>query len=359
MHPATILTLIGWLSGLGGLSAQQKVDHTLRDFGGFAEEIQHSLVRNLERRIQLDPNPAIQRIVSMQRDHGKLPLADDPPYHRADRWAKGVAPTRELVVQGDEQHTALRKRFPSQVLLPDLHKAIWYEWVTGRIVRRDKPLSKREVMENIFHGYPPGSDDTLAHLLKKFDNDPKMQRMGQYLGNLYADLGAQVFEGITLYEAWYSGETIDVPDVDAIPFERKILKTRRFKSPIPAGKRRTDLYKKIRDKAFEYRKYRTLREAAAAAFLRADPQMDPMYKLLVPRFHYLYVVLDDDTDAVARLLRNVPNRNILIQRVDERIKGSSREYQKRLKRKKHLEDMYAWLHYWAQLVVYEQKKKGI
>ncbi len=75
---------------LGVTGAQdKKVDHTLRDFGRFPEEIQHSLVRNLERRIQLDPNPASQRIVSMQRDRSKLPLADDAPYHLAQDWAKG------------------------------------------------------------------------------------------------------------------------------------------------------------------------------------------------------------------------------------------------------------------------------
>jgi hypothetical protein len=345
-----------WLL-LSALQAQGKEDHTLRDFGRFDEEIQHSLVRNLERRIQLYPNPAIQRIVSMQRDRFKLPAASEPSYHRAAKWAQGVAPTREFIVAGDERHSAIRQRFPAQALLPDLHKAVWYEWATSRIVRRAKPLSTREMMENIYHGYPPGSDDTLAHLLKKFDNNPKMRLMGQYLSHLYADLSAQVFEGVTLYEAWYSGDIIDVPDVDAIPFERKILKSRRFKSPIPAGRRRTTLYMKVRDRAFEYRKYRTLREAAAVAFLRADPKMDPTYELLVPRFHYLYVVFNDDTDAVAKLLRDVTDRDALIQRVDKRIKGSSTEYQKRLQRKKHLSDMYAWLHYWAQLVVYEQTKK--
>jgi len=344
------------LLGVAG-AQEQKADHTLRDFRRFPEEIQHSLVRNLERRVQLDPNPASQRIVSMQRDRSKLPVAEDPPYHRAQDWAKGVAPDREFVVAGDERHTSVRQRFPAQTLLPDLHKAVWYDWASARIVRRARPLSTTEVMENIYHGYPPGSDDALAQLLKKFDNNPKMRRIAEYLSHLYADLTAQAFEGVTLYEAWYSGEQIDVPDVDAIPFERKILKTRRFKSPIPAGRRRTNLYKKIRDQAFEFRKYRTLREAAAAAFLRARPKMDPTYELLVPRFHYLYVVHKDDTDAVAKLLRDVSNRDALIQRVDDRIRGSSTEYQKRLLRKKHLEDMYAWLHYWAQLVVYEQNKK--
>ena len=68
-------------------------------------------------------------------------------------------------------------------------------------------------------------------------------------------------------------------------------------------------------------------------------------------------LFDAKPNAVAKLLRTVPNRDALIARVDDRIKGSSTEYQKRLKRKKNLTDMYAWLHYWAQLAVYNQNKK--
>ncbi len=336
---------------------KNKPDNTLRDFRRFSEEIQDSLIRQLERKVQLDPNDAIQRVVSMQRSHEKLPMANSTPYHKASDWAKGVARKRGLVVRGDERHTTIREKYPARILMPDLHKAVFYDWATGEIVKRGRPLSRRERMENLYHGYPPGADDALARLLKKFDNNKKMRKVGRYLSHLYADLGANVYEGVTLYEAWYSGELIEVPDVDAVPFAYRILRTRAYRSPIPANNRRTSLYKKIRDRAFAYRKYRTLREAAAAAFFRAEPEMDEMYKRLVPRFHYLYAVHRNDTDAIENVLRDA-DRDTLIKRIDDKIKGAGEEYQKRLGRKKQLEDMYAWLHYWAQLAVYEQNQRG-
>jgi hypothetical protein len=82
--------------------------------------------------------------------------------------------------------------------------------------------------------------------------------------------------------------------------------------------------------------------------------MDPIYQPLVPRFHYLYVLHDDDVSGIEELLREVRDRDVLIRRIDARLGGSSVEYNKRLIRTKNLQDMYAWLHYWAQLAVYEQ-----
>jgi hypothetical protein len=344
------------LSPMLAQAARSNSDY-LRDFRGFDTERRQTLIRGLERKIKLDPNPAIQRIVSRQRDHAKLPIAESPPYHRAVDWAKGVAPKRELIVGGDEQHTALRKKYPPQLVMPGLIKSVFYDWGKGMVVRRKRPLDEVEVMSNILNGYPPGSDDVLAQLLARFDDDAKMRKMASYLSHLYADLNAKVFEEVTLYEAWYSGELIDVPDVDAIPFARKILLRRAFRSPIPATPKRTALYKEIQKAAFAYRKYRTLRESAAAAFLHASPKMDPVYAPLVSRFHYLYVVLKDNPEEIHRVLRGIPDRDALVAAIDKRLKKTSIEVEKRLLRKKNLEDMHAWLRYWAQLAIFTQSKK--
>ncbi len=225
------------------------------------------------------------------------------------------------------------------------------------VVRRKRPLDEVEVMSNILNGYPPGSDDVLAQLLARFDDDAKMRKMSSYLSHLYANLNAKVFEEVTLYEAWYSGELIDVPDVDAIPFARKILLRRAFRSPIPATQKRTALYKEIQKAAFAYRKYRTLRESAAAAFLHASPKMDPVYAPLVSRFHYLYVVLEDNPEEIHKVLRGIPDRDALVAAIDKRLKKTSIEVEKRLLRKKNLEDMHAWLRYWARLAIFTQSKK--
>ena len=355
------MTLFAFQSYLGlavitaALPAQ--IPSSLADFRAFTEEDKRTVIRRLERAIQLDPSPAIQRIVSMQRDHSRLPVAPTPPFHQAKDWAEGVAPTRQFIYAGDERHAAVRERFPTRSVLSDLHKGVWYDWGTGKIVRRGEPLNHDEVMENIYNGYPPGSDDALANLLKEFDTDKNARKTASYLSHLYADLQANVFEGVTMYEAWYSGEIIDVPDVDAIPFAIQILKTRSYVSPIPNNPRRTALYAKIRDHAFEFRIYRTLREAAAIAFISAEPEMELMNSRLVPRFHYLYAYHDDDVTQVAKLVRYAASRDALLASVDDKIKRSNGELAKRDGRKHELAEMKRRLREAAELVIREHKKR--
>ena len=344
------------LMGCTAVSAQKPNGNDyLAWFRAFDATARGSLIRSLERKIQLDPNPAIQRIVSLQRDTSKLPLQPALAYHRAAEFAPKVAPIRRVIPTTDPRHRERRKAYPPRRVLPELIRAVFYDWGTGQIVRRKQPLSDVEVMTNLLNGYPPGSDITFALLLEKFDTDSKMRKVASYLAHRYANLDGSVFAGITLYEAWYSGEFVAVPDVDSIPFARTILRVRSFRSPIPANAKRTALYAKIRDAAFVYRKYRTLREAAAAAFLRAEPKMDPNYVELVPRLHYLLVTLGDDPDKIRAFLKNMTDRDKMIAAIDKQLEGSSVEYDKRLQRKQRLVDMQAWVSYWAKLAIYERR----
>src|SRR5690606_33114090 len=149
---------------------------------------------------------------------------------------------------------------------------------------------------------------------------------------------------------------VDVPDVDAIPFEQRVLGKKTFRSPIPANARRAALYQRIQERAIAFRKYRTLREAAAMAFLRAEPVMDPTYAPLVPRFHYLYARGDGDVGAVAGLLAGSRDRDALIAAMDAQI-AAEQGYDSRSKRKQGLEDMHRWLRYWAQLAVWQEGER--
>ena len=352
------ILVFAWLAcGLGAQGETFRPEDTARDFAALKDEVQSALVRQVTRKVQLDANPVIQRIVSMQRAHGALPPGAAPPYHRAAKWAKGVAPKRKVIRAGQAKYAAMRQRYPARTLLPDLHKAVWYDWGRGMIVRRDAPLTTREQMENLLAGYPPGSDDTLAQILAKLDSDPKMRPLAHYFGHSWASLDAEVFEGITIYEAWYSGEQVDVPDVDAIPFEQRVLGTRKFRSPIPAGKRREWLYQQVRDAALRFRKYRTLREAAAAAYFRASPKLDPVYESLVPRFHFLYVTYGEDLGAVSRLMSESKDRRAFFDAVGALIEKRPTDWDRRLARRKNLEDMQNWLTYWMRLAVWEQKQR--
>ena len=281
----------------------------------------------------------IQRIVGFERGFEAWPIATPPTYHRADRWAKGVAPKRKVIPVSDKAHAAVRTKIGKPSFLPDLHKAVFYDWASGRVVRRKKPLDDRELCANLLAGYPPGSDECVARILALLDSKAKQRKVAAYCNHLYADLQARVFEGVTIYEAWYGGATLDIPDVDAIPFAIRILRNTSFKSPIPKSPRRTRLYKRIRDHYFAYRKHRTLREAAAAAFVSAEPQLEGDYARLVPRFHYLYAIEEEDCDKVAKRLRSFNDREAFLRWADRNVANERKAYEERERRQRDLAAM--------------------
>lgn len=301
----------------------------LERFRALDDVDQSTIVRSITRRLSLDPDPVIQRVVSMERAFLSYPLAEPATWHRARVWAKGVAPKRTLIRPGHPAHAAARAKIPRVEYLPELRRSVWYDWGRSKIVRRKEPLSLVETFANFLAGYAPSSDQTLAQILAILDRDPKERKVAAWCGHLYADLQARVYEGISLYEAWYSGEVVDVPDVDAVPFAVRILKTRAYRSPIPRGPGRTHLYQRIRDAMLAHRKYRTLREAAAAAFVSAEPQLAPTYEPLLMRLHYLYAVHDEDPLAVAEHLVAIPSRDAFLAWADRNIEASESAHRKR------------------------------
>ena len=313
----------------------------LAKFEALPENQRRTIMRGLERQILLDPDPAIQNIVSLARNFNDYPDATPRTFHDPKKWARRVAPNRVLVRQGTDKHRAVRNAIPTVPFLTELHCAVRYDWGTGQVVRRAQPLNDVEVFDNLLHGYPPGSDAAVAHVLATLDNVPEHRPMAAYLEHLYADLKARAYEDITLYEAWYTGEVLDVPDVDSIPFAVQILKTRSFRSPIPRGRKRTDLYQKIREHTLKFRLYRTLREAAAAGYVRAEPVLDPKYQLLVPRFHYLWAAEREDAERVAAWLEKLPDRAALLTEIDQTFKSDPKAFELREGRKEQTAAMAA------------------
>jgi len=347
----TALILVGL-----ALLAQQAPDSqpaskptsSLEVFRAFPDTKKQTVVRGLMRQVQLDPDPSIQRIVSMQRSLRKLPLQQPRVAHDPEVWARGVAPLRKLIRVNTNAHDALRRKVPVVRFLPDLHRCVRYDWLTGKVVRRGSQLTPGEIIENLWHGYPPGSDWAVARILARLNADKKQRQVGAYLDHTYADLAAKAYEDVTIYEAWRSGHKIDVPDVDAIPFAVEILGDRSFRSPIPAGRRRERLYGRIRDHALAHRFYRTLIEAAAAAYVAASPVMDSDYDNLLSRFHYLFAAHDDDIEAVAKLVTAVKGRkqrDRFLAATTKKMEGDRAAWRIYEQRKKELEHMVMRLRY--------------
>ena len=337
-----VLALVSPLLPQGELErAEVEVPASFRSL----DQAQQEIIRDrLVRRVRSDPDPTVRRIVAMTRGLESYPLAEPRPFHDPEIWAKGVAPRRRTVSEGTTRHDRVRDQIPAITILPDLHKAVFYDWGRARVVRRGSPLSPEESIANLLAGYPPGADEALAGILAILDRNPDQRPIAAYVEHLYADLSARVYQGITIYEAWYSQQTMDVPDVDAIPFARQILRTNAYRSPIPKGPRRTQLYQQISQAAFEHRLYRTLREVAAAAFLSAEPRMDPVYGQLASRFHYLYATLDFEPQKLAEHMAQVGDRETLLEQADQVVETNPKAWEAREAMKQNLVNMREKLH---------------
>jgi len=335
------MTLLALCTGLLLCQAQATPDEAaaLADFDHLPVLRQAMVVHRVEQRLAQTNDPLVRRIGCMRVDDAALRDAEPVVHFDPTEWARGAAPAREVVPVADARHRSVVEAMPPVAVLPDLARRIVYDWRRGTLVKSAAPPTWRERFANLVHGYPPNADVAYALVLAALDRDPAQRQLADYFEHTYADRDGRVYEGVTLYQAWYAGATIEMPDVDAIAFAVRVLGDASYSSPIPADARRDRLYARIHDRALEHRKYRTMLQAAAAAFVCATPDMDPMYARLAPRFHYLFASCGDDLDRARQTLQQLGTRDGLVEWVDQRVVADADAMELRDGRGRDLETM--------------------
>ncbi|MGE3175224.1 MAG: hypothetical protein AB7O97_21535 [Planctomycetota bacterium] len=282
---------------------------------------QLQVLGRIEARLRGSDVPALQRIAALAQETRDAPPLRPRTYHDPMQFAP-VAPRRTVVARGTPQHAAVRRMFPPVRVLHDLHPTVVYDWHLGAPARSPDVPSPPERFADLCAGYPPDADAAIVAVLLRLDRDGDQREFARWCEQLYADRDGAVFDGVTLYEAWYSGDVVEVPDVDAIAFARQVLDTRSFLSPIPDGARRARLYDRIRAAFKKHREYRTLLQAAAATFVTASPELDTVYLPLVDRMHLIWAECGHDLDCAADWL-TADDRSVLLDELDERIRESA------------------------------------
>jgi hypothetical protein len=282
-------------------------------------ERRSNVVRNLERRVQRESDETLQRIQAAERGKGAYPVAAQPVWFDEGIFATGAA-ARLLVDADTDIHRRMTRGMRPLEFLPDLNAAVWYDWRQGIAVRRATELTDDERFANYAHGYAPGTDHAVTQVLVALDKDPMQRRLGTYFGHLYADRNGSVFAGVSLFDAWRSGTTLEMPDTDAVAYARLVLGTQSFVAPLPANRRRDRLYDKMNEGFASHRDYRTLRLTIAAAFVAVTPRIDATYEPLVPRSHWLWQKHALDLGKVRDYVMATADRSEFLKRVDEALK---------------------------------------
>lgn len=318
---ACCLLVATGLSAQNGPPQPSAKDKLLARFRELTAEQRDTVLGRIERRLSRETSDLVHNVMGRGRKASSYPEATAPEWFLSADYAP-VAGTRRLLTADESRHRSATNRIRAFEFLPDLHRQIDYDWRSGKAVRRGAELSDEQRFANLLHGYFPNTDHAVAQVLAILDDDPQQKALGEYFEHLYGDRYGNVFAGVRLFDAWNAGIQLEMPDTDVIAFARRVLKSDAFTSPIPEDRRRDDLYQKMREAFESHRGYRTLRLAAAAAFVAGDPKIEPTYQPLVARCHWLWIECDYDPERMAERLRRTPDRARWISELDAAIKAA-------------------------------------
>ncbi len=224
----------------------------------------------------------------------------DPALH-----APALPIERHEVSRNSPRYAAVARKLAAPEV-PGRVRALWtYDWGRGEIRRSGEPgtvLDATRVFENAVSGYPPQLDLACAIALQTLD-DGSMRPSLSAFSHVYTDREGGVYPGITLYDAWSSGQTIEMPDVDALGIVHDVLEEwDRWISPVPTAQQ-VDLYRTIGDLYQPARRYRELREALVDVLFLGEPVMTGPYSTLRTNMHALW---DEAGGDPARLVDTLP-----------------------------------------------------
>lgn len=269
------------------LSAKER-----REVADFLEsELAH--VRNF----QLD---LARHVLSTQdRDPKAWPAATDAPWFDPERHAPAQPIPRRRLADDDPRVTTARK---SLGVAAD-PRAWIYDYASGSVLHRTREDSPERVFELALRGLPPNADLVLA-LVERTLDDGSERKSHAALAHVYTDRAGNAYPGITLYDAWKSGDEIEMPDVDCLGIVNTVLDDWTTWTSIVPGDRQASLYARIAELFQPAQRQRELRSAVAATYLEGAPELGRGYGGSIDNFHALWEVCESTPTKLAPRLPN-------------------------------------------------------
>ena len=292
----------------------------LAEFEKLPSAGQASLLQEVEaavRSLDLPLGRLVEKIVGRQ-EAPKEPLETwtGPLWYDPKIYAPALPIPRKLLAEDDPKTAPTRQKFWNNRVPDELGSSLRYSFGTNRILQLWRKTPPATTLRNYLAGYPPGADLAREIVLKLLDDDPKVDAEADYFEHAYSDREGNVYPGITLFDVWNSGHEMEMPDVDAIPFARHILKDASYRSPIPAGPKRTALYRKIGEHFASFRRYVQLRQAAASYFLAWSPKVSPFVEPMRDRIHLLIAWGVEEPFLLSQFFRKHPEREDFLEAAD-------------------------------------------
>lgn len=201
---------------------------------------------------------------------GLLEAAREPRWFDPQEHAPAQPIARRLLAADTNAVRRVRRTMAAAFADRPVEPAYVYDWGTGDVVRVGDPRDATHRFRAALAGLPEDFDLVEAFVTSWIDDGAQREVLDAF-GHLYTDRNGRAYEGITLYEAWGSGTSIEMPDVDTLGLVHTLDdEWDRWVAPVPSSEHEA-LYGRIGDLFVPARHHRGLREAAASAYLVAEP----------------------------------------------------------------------------------------
>ncbi|MEZ5976785.1 MAG: hypothetical protein R3F34_00990 [Planctomycetota bacterium] len=168
--------------------------------------------------------------------------------------------------RAEKVRRAMRASFPERAS----EVAYRYDFGSREVVRVASPDDPTRRFHCALAGLPADWDLVEAFVCRALD-DGSQTTVHAAFAHLYTERDGAAHPGITLYDAWCSGTSIEMPDVDCLGILHTVANDwTSWTAPVPEP-RQAPLYDRIGAWFGDARRQRGLREALARCYLEADP----------------------------------------------------------------------------------------
>ncbi|MFO0984630.1 MAG: hypothetical protein U1E76_23385 [Planctomycetota bacterium] len=268
-------------------------------------ETQATIVAEIARRIEQSEDQELRAVLALRdraRRELKIVPKAPPSFHDAATYAPGQQ--RRRWVEAVDSAQELADRFYRVGAAPLYVGRVAYDFGNNVGVDSGADPTPEDALWNYLYGYPPAADVLVAWLEHELDHDDSLDALACHFAHAYCDLNGNCFANITLFDAFASEQSLDMPDVDCIAYARNLLHDDSFVSPIPPDERQQALYRKLTEGHLRYFRHRTFVEYVANLFINPEIPISWAHEQLRDRILYGFHV---DGRSVTR----IRNRMIL------------------------------------------------
>ncbi len=213
---------------------------------------------------------------TVEHDPHDWPKAEPAPLYDAATHAPAQPIQRRFVKTDSSTAKKAREQFFAEVPKRQLDPAFVYDWARGTVVHVADRSDPARIVRNGLAGYPPGLDLAEALVTAALD-DGSQRKILVAFGHAYADRSGDAIPGVTLYDAWASGSTLEMPDVECLGIVHDLSDDwKTWTAPVP-GNQQEPLYDHIGEYFTDARRFRGLRTALARTWLTGNAVLRDNY----------------------------------------------------------------------------------